>query len=116
MNKSFPRRPDPAIVAPMNGMELDESAAFEDWEQRPLSQRARPQAPYLDGLNPDQRSAVEAGVRLLVTDGPDRAVASELGRSAPIVDDDPVVPLARADRHPDRRRMRRHPRRGRTAR
>jgi DNA helicase-2/ATP-dependent DNA helicase PcrA len=44
----------------MNGMELDESAAFEEWEQRPLSQRARPAAPYLDGLNADQRAAVEA--------------------------------------------------------
>ena len=40
-NKSFPLRAGPAIVALMNGTELDESAAFEDWEQRPLSQRAR---------------------------------------------------------------------------
>ncbi len=44
----------------MNGIELDKSAAFEDWDRRPLSQRARPPAPYLDSLNPDQRAAVEA--------------------------------------------------------
>ena len=44
----------------MTGMELDEGAAFEEWEQRPLSQRARPHAPYLEGLNSDQRAAVEA--------------------------------------------------------
>jgi DNA helicase-2/ATP-dependent DNA helicase PcrA len=44
----------------LSGTELDESAAFEEWEQRPLSQRARPQAPYLEGLNPDQLAAVEA--------------------------------------------------------
>ncbi|MGR3715825.1 MAG: ATP-dependent helicase, partial [Thermohalobaculum sp.] len=44
----------------MNGTELDESAAFEDWEQRPLSQRASAPAPYLESLNPDQRRAVEA--------------------------------------------------------
>jgi DNA helicase-2/ATP-dependent DNA helicase PcrA len=44
----------------MNGMELDEATAFEDWEQRPLSQQASPRAPYLESLNPDQRQAVEA--------------------------------------------------------
>jgi len=59
-NKSFPHRARPAIVAPMTGTELDESAAFEAWEQRPLSQRASAPAPYLEDLNPDQRSAVEA--------------------------------------------------------
>jgi DNA helicase-2/ATP-dependent DNA helicase PcrA len=60
MNKPFPRRARPAIVPSMNGIELGEGAAFEEWEQRPLSQRARPHAPYLEGLNPDQRAAVEA--------------------------------------------------------
>jgi DNA helicase-2/ATP-dependent DNA helicase PcrA len=59
-NKPFPPRPTAVILSCMSGMELDESAAFEAWEQRPLSQRARPAAPYLDSLNPDQRAAVEA--------------------------------------------------------
>jgi DNA helicase-2/ATP-dependent DNA helicase PcrA len=44
----------------MSGTDLDESAAFEAWEQQPLSQRARAGAPYLAGLNPDQRAAVVA--------------------------------------------------------
>jgi len=44
----------------MSGMSFDESAAFEAWESRPLSVRAAPPAPYLDGLNPDQRAAVES--------------------------------------------------------
>ncbi|HSF95781.1 MAG TPA: UvrD-helicase domain-containing protein, partial [Thermohalobaculum sp.] len=44
----------------MAGMDFEESAAFEAWEQKPLSQRARPAAAYLDELNPVQRAAVEA--------------------------------------------------------
>ncbi|MDH3665510.1 MAG: UvrD-helicase domain-containing protein [Paracoccaceae bacterium] len=49
----------------MNGMDIDEAAAFEQWEsasqdRRPLSERAAAPAPYLDSLNPDQRKAVEA--------------------------------------------------------
>ncbi len=60
MNKLFPHRFHPAIVAPMNGTELDEGAAFDESEQRTLSQRARPAAPYLESLNSDQRRAVEA--------------------------------------------------------
>ncbi|MHA3977645.1 ATP-dependent helicase [Halovulum sp. GXIMD14794] len=46
----------------MSSWQHDESRAFEEWEQRPLSERAmaaRPM-PYLDGLNPAQRAAVEA--------------------------------------------------------
>ncbi|WP_425483612.1 ATP-dependent helicase [Halovulum dunhuangense] len=40
---------------------MDESSAFDGWERRSLSQRAMPArpTPYLDGLNPDQRAAVE---------------------------------------------------------
>jgi len=49
------------MLAAMSGTEFDESAAFEAWEdRRPLSERARPAAPYLASLNPDQRAAVEA--------------------------------------------------------
>ncbi len=44
----------------MNGMDIDEAAAFEQWDQRPLSERATAPVPYLDSLNPDQRKAVEA--------------------------------------------------------
>jgi len=44
----------------MSGIDLNDSAEFEDWERRPLSERARPAAPYLAALNPDQRAAVEA--------------------------------------------------------
>ncbi|MCH8953146.1 MAG: UvrD-helicase domain-containing protein [Proteobacteria bacterium] len=44
----------------MNGTERDEGAAFEDWEQRPLSERASAPAPYLAELNPAQQAAVEA--------------------------------------------------------
>jgi DNA helicase-2/ATP-dependent DNA helicase PcrA len=42
----------------MSGID-SEQAAFEQYD-RPLSERARPSAPYLDALNPDQRAAVEA--------------------------------------------------------
>ncbi|MEM8658226.1 MAG: UvrD-helicase domain-containing protein, partial [Pseudomonadota bacterium] len=45
----------------MGDWDMDESAAFEGYEAQSLSSRAmaaRPQ-PYLDGLNPDQREAVE---------------------------------------------------------
>ena len=45
----------------MNGWDTDEADAFGDWEGQSLSQRAmaaRP-TPYLDGLNPAQRDAVE---------------------------------------------------------
>ena len=56
-NKSFPRRARRAIVALMNGTERDEGAAFEDWEQRPLSERASAPAPYLAELNPAQQAA-----------------------------------------------------------
>ena len=45
----------------MSGWDTDEAAAFDDWEGQSLSQRAvaaRPM-PYLDGLNPAQREAVE---------------------------------------------------------
>ena len=45
----------------MSGWETDEADAFGDWEGQSLSQRAmavRP-TPYLDGLNPAQREAVE---------------------------------------------------------
>jgi DNA helicase-2/ATP-dependent DNA helicase PcrA len=59
-NKPFPHGTGPAILPAMNGMELDETTAFEEWERRPLSQRATPRAPYLETLNPDQRAAVEA--------------------------------------------------------
>ncbi|MCL5778515.1 UvrD-helicase domain-containing protein [Limibaculum sp. FT325] len=44
----------------MSEMEQSEIDAFEGWESAPLSQRARPAPPYLAGLNPDQRAAVEA--------------------------------------------------------
>jgi DNA helicase-2/ATP-dependent DNA helicase PcrA len=44
----------------MSGIDLSDSAAFEEWERQPLSERARPAAPYLASLNPDQRAAVEA--------------------------------------------------------
>ncbi|HUF87946.1 MAG TPA: UvrD-helicase domain-containing protein, partial [Thermohalobaculum sp.] len=43
----------------MSGIESEE-AAFEAATRRPLSERARPPAPYLEALNPDQRAAVEA--------------------------------------------------------
>ena len=45
----------------MSGWDTDEAAAFDGWEGQSLSQRAmaaRP-TPYLDGLNPAQREAVE---------------------------------------------------------
>ncbi len=59
-NKAFRPRLRMVMLVAMSGMELDESADFEAWERRPLSERARPPAPYLDKLNPDQRAAVEA--------------------------------------------------------
>ncbi|MEO0386370.1 MAG: UvrD-helicase domain-containing protein [Pseudomonadota bacterium] len=46
----------------MSGWDTDDAADFDAWEGDSLSQRAmaaRP-APYLDGLNADQRAAVEA--------------------------------------------------------
>jgi len=43
----------------MSGIESEE-AAFDTWDRRPLSERARPATPYLEALNPDQRAAVEA--------------------------------------------------------
>ncbi len=48
------------MLATMSGIELDDSAAFEARERRPLSERARAVPPYMDRLNPDQRAAVEA--------------------------------------------------------
>jgi DNA helicase-2/ATP-dependent DNA helicase PcrA len=47
------------MLAPMSGIE-SEQAAFEAAARRSLSERARPAAPYLAALNPDQRAAVEA--------------------------------------------------------
>ncbi len=46
----------------MSSWQNDESRAFEEWEQRPLSERAMAAraTPYLDGLNNAQRAAVEA--------------------------------------------------------
>ncbi|MEM9046534.1 MAG: UvrD-helicase domain-containing protein, partial [Pseudomonadota bacterium] len=39
---------------------FDEAEAFASWDDRPLSQRAAPEVPYLSGLNPAQIDAVEA--------------------------------------------------------
>ncbi|MBY8977799.1 UvrD-helicase domain-containing protein [Rhodobacteraceae bacterium NNCM2] len=44
----------------MSDPSFNESDDFEQWDQRPLSQRARAPAPYLDGLNEAQTAAVEA--------------------------------------------------------
>jgi len=44
----------------MNDAHPSEIDAFDAWESRPLSERARPAPPYLSGLNPAQREAVEA--------------------------------------------------------
>jgi len=44
----------------MSEQAFEDGAAFEDWERRPLSQQAMAPPPYMAGLNPPQREAVEA--------------------------------------------------------
>src|SRR6056297_674961 len=56
----FPPVPRALSSGPMSSEFLDDGAAFEAWDQRPLSQRAAAPPPYLAGLNPVQREAVEA--------------------------------------------------------